>query len=178
MSSLCLFIGNLHLHPHIYLGLLNSYTFNCPLDLSIRMSSGHLKPNVSSMELLIFLPSSALCTISLVWSWWQLHPGSSPSPQNHVFLLLSLLEGPIQSLNESCWLHLQAISELWHLLPHLLLPSWPQTPSLLIWIIAVNSNWSPGCFSSSVVCSQNCGQRLSNRKSADATPPLLRFHWK
>lgn len=44
----------------------NSSVLNWPLDLSLRMSTGHLKPNVHNTDLLLFLPNPALCTAFLI----------------------------------------------------------------------------------------------------------------
>lgn len=44
----------------------NSSILNWPLDLSLRMSNGHLKPNVHNTDLLLFLPNPALCTAFLI----------------------------------------------------------------------------------------------------------------
>lgn len=101
------------------------------------MSKGHLEPSVPNTELLIFLPSPALCILPHL-SRWQLHLCLGPKHQNHA-LLLSFLECHIQSFNKFCWLYLQDISNLWHLFIHLLLSSWSQAPSFFTWITAITS---------------------------------------
>lgn len=111
-------------------------------------------------------------------SWWQLHPCSGPKPQNHV-LLPSFLECRIQSCNKSCWLYLQDVSKTLTL-------TYTSTatilvPDVIIFHLDYCNNPPIGlpcyCSSSSMVCSQNRGQILSNSKSADAIPLLKFLAW-